>query len=259
MMGTPVIGRWLLAAVASTTVAALGISQADAQVRLPTSVAQAPMVALESRAGANPSVSGDGRFVVYAGPPVAEGDERASTVWLRDRSNAGEIELTQPLPGARIGDSTFPVISGDGCYVAVLSEMPFDLFRDDDTDGRWDVYRMKLPNCGGTPHSWELISTNAFRGDDSAATDDVDPRSAPAISGAGTVIAYTHQFDASQPDMAGVIVVDLTIPVGQPGHALPVAGTPTSSPNSTFKYAGLREPSVSDDGQFVAFTSDANS
>ena len=196
---------------------------------------------------------------MYAGPPAAEGDERASTVWLRDRSNGGEIELTQPLPGARSGSSTFPVISGDGCYAAVLTEMPLDLFRDDDTDGRWDVYRIKLPSCGGTANSWELISTNAYRGDDSAAADDVDPRFPPAISGAGSVIAYSHQFDASQPDLVGVIVVDLTVPIGQPGHARPVSGTPTSAPNSTFKYAGLREPSVSDDGQYVAFTSDANS
>jgi Tol biopolymer transport system component len=259
MIGSPRIGRWLLVAAASMAVGALGFTRVDAQIALPASFAQAPTVALESQAGSNPSVSSDGRFVVYAGPPAAEGDERASTVWLRDRSNGGEIELTQPLPGARSGSSTFPVISGDGCYAAVLTEMPLDLFRDDDTDGRWDVYRLKLPNCGGTPGSWELISTNAYRGDDSAAADDVDPRFPPAISGAGSVIAYSHQFDASQPDLLGIIVVDLTVPIGQPGHARPVSGTPTSAPNSTFKYAGLREPSVSDDGQFVAFTSDANS
>jgi WD40-like Beta Propeller Repeat len=259
MMCRRVTGRWLLAATASAAIAALGITDAFAQGTLPASLAQAPTVAVESQAGGNPSVSGDGRFVVYAGPPVTEGDERASTVWLRDRSNGGEIELTQPLPGARVGASTFPVISGDGCYAAVLTEMPFDLFRDDDTGDRWDVYRIKLPSCGGTPNSWELISTNAFRGDDSAASDDIDPRFPPTISGAGSVIAYTHKFDAAQEELAGIIVVDLTVPNGQPGHSTSVAGTPTTAPNSNYKYAGLREPSVSDDGQYVAFTSDANS
>ncbi|HEX3089500.1 MAG TPA: choice-of-anchor D domain-containing protein [Ilumatobacteraceae bacterium] len=258
-MARRVMGRWLLAATVSSAIAALGITQASAQSALPTSLAQAPTVAVESQAGSNPSVSGDGRFVVFAGPSATEGDERTSTVWLRDRSNGGEIELTQPLPGARIGNSIFPVISGDGCYVAVITEMPFDLFRDDDTGDRWDVYRMQLPACGGTPNSWELISTNAFRGDDAAASDDVDPRFPPAISGAGAVIAYTHKFDAAQEQLAGIIVVDLTVPNGQPGHAVSVAGTPTTPPNSNFKYAGLREPSVSDDGQYVAFTSDANS
>jgi Tol biopolymer transport system component len=259
MFARRVIGRWLLAAMASSVLAASGLAQASAQGSLPASLAQVPIVGIESQAGSNPSVSGDGRFVVYAGPPVTEGDERTSTVWLRDRSNGGQIELTQPLPGARIGNSVFPVISGDGCYAVVVSEMPFDLFRDDDTGDRWDVYRMQLPNCGGSLNGWELISTNAFRGDDAAASDDVDPRFPPAVSGAGSVIAYTHDFDAAQTELVGVIVVDLTIPNGQPGHSLPVAGTPTAAPNSTYKYAGLREPSVSDDGQYVAFTSDANS
>ncbi len=254
-----VMGRWLLAASATVAFAALGITHAAASTRVPTSLAQGPTVAVESQAGANPSVSSDGRFVVYAGPPATEDDERTSTVWLRDRSNGGEVELTQPLPGARVGNSVFPVISGDGCYAAVLTEMPLDLFRDDDTGNRWDVYRVKLPNCGGTLNGWELISTNAFRGDDQAAADDIDPRFPPAISGAGSVIAYTHKFDASQSELVGIIVVDITIPVGQPGHAVPVAGTPSAVPNSTYHYAGLREPSVSDDGQFVAFTSDANS
>ncbi len=259
MRGSGAFGRWIAAAAASSMVVALGITHAAAIGRVPTSLTQGPTVGVESQAGGNPSVSGDGRFVVYAGPPPTATDERTSTVWLRDRSNGGEVELTQPIPGVKGGNSVFPVISGDGCYAAVLTEMPFDLFRDDDTGDRWDVYRMKLPNCGGAPNDWELISTTAFRGGDAAAADDVDPRFPPAISGAGSVIAYTHRFDASQPDLLGVIVVDLTVPIGQPGHALPVDGTPTTSPNTPYRYVGLREPSVSDDGQFVAFTSDANS
>jgi Tol biopolymer transport system component len=259
MKGTPVIGRGLISAAAITAVAVVGLTHASASGEFTASLAQGPTVAVESQAGSNPSVSGDGRFVVYAGPPTTPTEERTSTVWLRDRSNGGEVELTQPLPGARLGNSTLPVISGDGCYAAILTQMPLDLFRDDDTGERWDVYRMRLPSCGGTLNGWELISTTAFRGNDLAAADDVDPRFAPAISGAGSVIAYTHKYDASQTDLAAVIVVDLTIPIGQPGHALPVAGTPIAVPNTTYHYVGLREPSVSDDGQFIAFTSDANS
>src|SRR5258706_122790 len=94
---------------------------------------------------------------------------------------------------------------------------------------------------------------------DASVADDVDPRYPPAISGAGAVIAYTHAFDTSKSELLGVIVVDLTIPIGQPGHARPVDGTPETPPNTPYRYVGLREPSVSDDGRFVAFTSDANS
>jgi Tol biopolymer transport system component len=259
MIDTRVLGRWLLAATGISGIAAVGLTHSAAQGGLPTSLAQGPTVAIESQSGANPSVSSDGRFVVYAGPPANADDERASTVWLRDRSNGGEVELTTPQPGVRLGDSVFPVISGDGCYAAVITQMPLDLFRDDDNEGRWDVYRVKLPSCGGALNGWELISTNDYRAGDQGATDDVDPRFPPAISGSGSVIAYTHQFDASQTDIDGVIVVDMTKPAGQPGHAVPVAGTPTAAPNGTYKYAGLREPSLSDDGLYVAFTSDANS
>ena len=90
-----VMGRWPLAALASAAFVALGVSHVSAQIGLPKGLAQAPTVALESQAGTNPSVSADGRFVVFAGPPATEGDERGSTVWLRDRSNGGEVELTQ--------------------------------------------------------------------------------------------------------------------------------------------------------------------
>ncbi len=259
MTANGTISRWVTAAAASAVFVALGITHVAAVGSVPASLSQGPTVGVESQAGANPSVSGDGRFVVYAGPPPNSTDERTSTVWLRDRSNGGEVELTQPVPAVKLGDSTFPVISGDGCYAAVLTEMPFDLFRDDDTGDRWDVYRTRLPNCGGVLNDWQLISTNAFRGGDLAAADDIDPSFPPAISGAGSVISYTHRFDASQPELVGVIVVDLTIPIGEPGHALPVAGTPASMPNTPYRYVGLREPSVSDDGRFVAFTSDANS
>ncbi|HZY09016.1 MAG TPA: hypothetical protein VFE69_14765, partial [Ilumatobacteraceae bacterium] len=168
--------RWLLAATGTAGIAAVGLTHAAAQGGLPTSLAQGPTVAIESQSGANPSVSSDGRFVVYAGPPANADDERASTVWLRDRSNGGEVELTTPQPGVRLGDSVFPVISGDGCYAAVITQMPLDLFRDDDNEGRWDVYRVKLPSCGGTLNGWELISTNDYRAGDQGATDDVDPR-----------------------------------------------------------------------------------
>jgi Tol biopolymer transport system component len=249
--------RGLLAAIAGTAMAAVGITHVTAQGGRPASLSQGPTVAVESQSGANPSVSGDGRFVVYAGPPTTAGDERASTVWLRDRSNGGEVELTRPVPGAPLGNSTLPVISGDGCYAAVLTEMPFDLFRDDNKGNRWDVYTMKLPGCGGLLDGWILVSTNAYRGEGGAA-DDVDPRDAPSISGSGSVIAYTHRFTDATPDLTGVIVVDIT-KTGQPGYSLPVAGTPTAPPNTNYRYLGLREPSVSDDGLFVAFTSDANS
>src|SRR4029078_1719519 len=116
MIDTRVMRRWLFAVRGSTAVPVLAITHAAAQGGLATSLAQGPTVAVESQAGSNPSVSSDGRFVVYAGPPTHADDQRASTVWLRDRSNGGGVELTVPKAGVRLGNSVFPVISGDGCY-----------------------------------------------------------------------------------------------------------------------------------------------
>ena len=61
------------------------------------------------------------------------------------------------------------------------------------------------------------------------------------MSGDGTEIAYTHQFSAVAPELTGITMVDLSIPVGDAGRSLPVAGTPAGSPDSTFLYVGLRE------------------
>ena len=98
MSGAPVLGRWLLAAAASASLVAVGISHAAAQSRAPATIAPGSTVEVESQAGANPSVSGDGRFVVFSGPaPRRRG--RTTTVLLRDRSNGAEVELTRPQPG----------------------------------------------------------------------------------------------------------------------------------------------------------------
>ena len=59
--------------------------------------------------------------------------------------------------------------------------------------------------------------------------------------------------------MLGVAVVDRTVPLGQQGRTRAVAGSPAArAVDSTFRYHGLHQPAVSDDGRFVAFTADAD-
>ena len=73
-------------------------------------------------------------------------------------------------------------------------------------------------------------------------------------------MAYTRAFSATTADagVLGVAVVDRTIPLGQQGRTQPVAGSPAAAPSTTFRYHGLHEPAVSDNGRFVAFTADAD-
>lgn len=236
----------------------MGVAQVTATRRAPAAdplvpIATAPQPTLSQ----TPSVSADGRFVAYAGRPTVEGDERASTVFLRDRGDGSVTELTALNDGIRPGDSVWPVISADGCEVAVITELGLDLFRDDDQGDRWDVYALRLPFCGGVAGDWELVSINGGQGFDASAGDDVSPLYPPAVSGEGALVAYTHRFGGSSDELTGISVVDLTVPLGEPGHFVQVAGQPAAPPTTNFRYHGLREPAFSDDGNALAFTSDA--
>jgi len=247
--------RWLLLGVTALALAGLGVSRATAQrsadVVPPVVVSEAaiPLVA------DMPSVSGDGRLVAYAGRPPSD-DGRVRTVWLLDRASGTRTELTPLVDGATVGESAWPVLSDDGCTVTLLTQIPFDLFRDDDGRGRWDVYQQRLPECGGVLGDLELVSARGS-GFDVSAADDVVPDHRPAVSADGSVVAYAHQFGLGSPGVTAVSVVDLAIALGEAGRASRVPGTPLDAPADPFFHRGIAQPSISDDGLVVAFTSDA--
>jgi Tol biopolymer transport system component len=251
---TPTTRRLLLAG-ATAILTGLAIGQ--------ISVLGAPPMAKNVRrdvaataAATDPALSADGRYVVFSAAPAQTREGVTSSVWLRDRTNDALTELTLPQEGTRDGNSRLPAISADSCFVVVVTEIAYDLFRDDDRDARWDVYRLQMPSCGGEPGDWKLVSAAAFGG---GASDAANPDDTPAISGSGAVVAYTHAFSAAEPDIAAVTVVDLTIPLGEPGRAVVVQGTPSEAPNTAFRYRGIRHPSISDDGSVITYTSDAQS
>ena len=235
--------------------------EADGDAALPTGPADGAAVH-----GARPDVSDDGRWMVYEGLPT-DGSERASTIWLRD-GDAPElppVELTPVVAGLRSGISVRPSISGDGCYAVVVTEIAYDFFRDDDEDHRWDVYRLRLPQCledatTWSPEDWELVSIDQSATGDVSALDRASALDAPAVSETGAVIAYTHHRRPGRDPLLAVTLVDLTIPVGDPNRARLVLGTPAGPPLAddggriSPEPVGQREPAVSADGRFVAFT-----
>lgn len=219
-------------------------------------------------AGANPTVSGDGRYVVFQGSPrleldadgtiVTEADGRLSTVYLTDRESGETTEISTVPDGLRPGNSVYPVISGDGCVAAIVTEIQLDVFRDDDTGSRWDVYRSALPHCGGALGDWELISTRADSG--GLARDDVVV--APvSINRSATLIAYAHPADHlyEADGVNTVSLVDLAVPVTDVGRSRHVAGTPSDTPDTVFTHNGIDQPVLSDDGTHLAYRSDASS
>src|SRR5215210_1532224 len=80
-----------------------------------------------------PSISGDGRWVVFSG---TVGDR--VSVFRTDRSNDSTVELSVVPDGVPPGDTVLPQISADGCVVVAISQVAFDLFRDNDRDPRFD-------------------------------------------------------------------------------------------------------------------------
>jgi hypothetical protein len=130
--------------------------------------------------------------------------------------------------------------------------VPFDLFRDDDGDDRWDVYRLVVPECSGTPGAWELVST----GLDGLARDDVAADVPASVSGSGVVIAYAHPLAGAPDGVHTITVVDLTVPLGDPARDQPVAGMPVEAPNTVYRYHGATEPALSANGRHLAFRSD---
>jgi Tol biopolymer transport system component len=250
---TPTLRRLLLVGAAAT-LTGLSIGQLVAHGSGPGRVVRNQST--NGGAAADPAMSADGRFVVYTGSASAGRELVTTAVWLRDRSEGTVVELTLPQAGVRDGNSGSPAISADGCYVAAVTEIGYDLFRDDDRKGRWDVYRLQLPHCGGQPGEWKLVSTSTF---DGGASDNALPAERPAISGSGSVVAYVHSFSDAEPEIAAVTVVDLTIPLGEPGRSVLAQGTPSSEPNGVYRHRGIRHPSISDDGSVVTYTSDAQS
>lgn len=262
--------RWLLSAGVVAVAAGVGTF---AQAAMVSRAAEgdggstAPAATAEVH-GAHPTVSDDGRWVVFEGLPVddtvgANGVPRTSTVYLRDRTpDLGDpeiVELTTVPDTIRSGDSVRPVISGDGCAVVVVTELAYDLFRDDDAGSRWDVYRLVLPHCGGTSGDWELVSTATSDTDGTTASDSVVPTETPALSTAGSLVAYTHLAPAAKSTVLQVSVVDLTVPLGDEDRTTTVAGTPPVAPDDDLTYVGQRHPDVSGDGRYVVFASDARS
>ena len=234
-----------LIAVLTTVTAAVAVTIAD-----PSPVgAQDGVAVLVSDVddATRPSVSQDGRWVVFEGSV----DGRRS-VFRTDRNSRDTVELSPVPDSVRPGDTVMPRLSSDGCVVVAITEIPYDLFRDDDRDERWDVYRLVVPECGGQPAGWELVSTNGA----GTAIDGVFTDAQPALSGSGAIVAYVRQLEGAPEGVGTIMVVDITVPVNEVGREEEVAGMPVETPNRAYLYRGAREPVLSENGRHLAFVAD---
>jgi hypothetical protein len=205
-------------------------------------------IVVDDVAGASmPSLSEDGRWVVFEG---REGERR--TIYRSDRSTGTTREISVVPDAVLPGDTILPRLSADGCVVVAITEIAYDLFRDDDRRERWDVYRLVVPECGGQPNGWELVSASTL----GTAIDGVFTDSTPALSGSGSIVAYVHQLEGAPEGVGTITVVDITVPVSEVGREDQVAGMPAEAPNRAYLYRGARQPVLSENGRHLAFVAD---
>lgn len=191
-----------------------------------------------------PSISGDGRFIAFssAANNLVVGDTNAATdVFLFDRSSGTTTRLSVSPSGAQVsGNSVAPVISEDGKVVAFWS-IAYQLIADD-SNGAGDVFARDLAAATTT----RVSVTNTGGEADLASYNDL------AISSDGRYVAFssaaTNLVTNDTNAMQDVFVRDRT------------AGTTTRvnvSTNGVQANGSADSPSISRDGRFVSFLSDA--
>lgn len=236
-----------IVAFGAAVVAAPGAARAEPLLPEPGGASLIPTGVINAT---GPSISADGRWVVYGG----QTDDGRRAIFRTDTEQGTTVEMAPVPDGSRPGDTILPRISANGCVVVAITQIAYDLFRDDDRDQRWDVYRLVVPECDGRPNGWELVSSDAT----GLARDGVFVESPPTVSGSGAVVAYVHQSDASPFRLATVSVVDATVPIDSAGRSTTVRGMPLESPNRAYRYRGAYQPALSQNGRHLAFTSDAD-
>jgi trimeric autotransporter adhesin len=201
-----------------------------------------------------PAISADGRFVAFASGMSDYYYGANFNVFVRDTcagAPAGcspSTTLISALPNGQPGsiDSEIPVISSDGRFVAFESE---DQMTSDDTDQAFEVFLRDT--CVGAPAGCSPSTILVSLGD--AGSQSAHGAFASSISGTGRFVIFDTLNSGGEP--ASIFVRDTC--TGAP------AGCSASTTLVSVATAGAatfdsRGGSLSADGRFVAFESDAN-
>src|SRR3954469_12976392 len=195
-------------------------------------------------ASVEPSISADGRYIAFdseASNLVAGDTNGASDVFIRDMTNHVTRRLSVTSSGAQSKGVSFdPSISADGRYVAFDSSA-VNLVKGD-TNGSTDVFVRDRTNA-----VTRLISVSSSGVQ--ASTGAVGP----SISADGRYVAF--RSDASNlvnGDTNPYFDVFVRDQINKSTKRVSISSTGTEGNSDSFA------PSISADGRFVAFTSDAS-
>jgi Tol biopolymer transport system component len=192
----------------------------------------------------SPSISADGRYVAFTSTATnLTGRARGpSGVFVRDLKRKRTIYVSRASgPRGRAGSGGSPSISADGRYVAF--ESAATNLSKEDNNGFGDVFVRDLE----TEHTIFVSRASGARGEAGDGTS-----SSPSISADGRYVAFTSaapNLSGEEGGPSGVFVRDLkrkrTTLVSRASGTRGAASSGSS-------------PSISADGRYVAFQSDAN-
>jgi Tol biopolymer transport system component len=236
------------AIVATTTLAFVGIHAVPAAAATPTttriSVSSSGAQGNDHSAGS--AISSDGRWVAFRSDAtnLVPGDTNGrSDIFVRDRTTGTTQRVSVATGGGQAtgdqysGNSTDPVISGDGRYVAFVSDAANLV--PGDTNFSQDVF-LRDRTAGTTTRI--SVSTAGVEGD--------YPSYEPTISADGRYIAYTSWATNLVPgDNNWSPDILLWDRIAAATTRISVSTTGGDS------YGESRQPAISADGRYVAFAS----
>ncbi len=188
-----------------------------------------------------PSISADGSVVAFTYRPPAGLAATPVSVLVWDRASGQTLVVSHPADRAELDRSREPAVSGDGRYVAFTSDdvslVP------NDGNGAQDVFRYDRRSG-----SVDLVSV-ALKGGSAP-----NGSYGPSISGDGSRVAFTslggsYLVPMGLSELAQVFVRDMSAGT----TSLVSVAADGSAPSAT-----SGQTSISDDGQFVAFSSQAS-
>lgn len=192
----------------------------------------------------SPAVSADGRFIAFqsnATNLIAADTNGTGDIFVRDRGLQSTTRVSVDSNGAEVlGASQAPDISADGRFVTFSSGA--STLVPGDSNFRNDIFLHDRLNGLTT-----LVSVDA------TGTQPNEDCFSPAISADGQHVAFhTTANNLATADFNGV--ADVFLRDRQAGNLLLVSTTPLGQPGN----GQSLDPSISSDGRFVAFASDAS-
>ena len=187
----------------------------------------------------DPSISSDGRYVVFSSYPFLNTDDgQPESIYLKDRQTGELTRISQSFSGdIPNGDSGHPRVSANGRYV-VYSSSASNIVTDDPNPER-DIFLYDIQNK--TTEIVSISSTNV-PGDGES--------SSPAINDDGSMIVFVSKSsNLVETEVNGFAQIYLRDRTNSKTHLVSVSN------EGLFSNKDCSSPATSDDGRFVVYES----